>query len=316
MTALEFETLHEPRWAELERWTQAKQTTLRPAAFLALYRQCCEHLVMAQSRGFPPHVIERLSSVTSRAHQIIYRQNDFGASRISHALLNAFPAAVYAQRRFMIAAALLLLVPTVAMGLAVYLKPDLILNVVGGQTASQFERMYGPAAESIGRTRDANSDWGMFGFYIMNNIGIAFQCFATGVAFGLGSLWFLIMNGVFGGAIAGYVTALGYGARFYSFVVTHSAFELTAIVLSGGSGLRIGMSVLFPGRVPRMAALQTAAHGTSVIVFGAAVMLVIAAFIEAFWSSAVWVDPLAKYAFAAACWFLVILFFVRRARAS
>lgn len=30
----------------------------------------------------------------------------------------------------------------------------------------------------------------MFGYYIMNNIGIAFQTFASGLLFGLGSLFF------------------------------------------------------------------------------------------------------------------------------
>ncbi len=45
-------------------------------------------------------------------------------------------------------------------------------------------------------------------------------------------------------------------------------------------------------------------------------MLVIAAAIEAFWSSAAWVEPRAKYIFAAGCWTLVGLFFLRRSHAS
>jgi uncharacterized membrane protein SpoIIM required for sporulation len=150
----------------------------------------------------------------------------------------------------------------------------------------------------------------------MNNISIAFQCYVTGILFGLGSLFFLLSNGVYGGAIAGYVTARGYGGTFFSFVATHSAFELTAIVISGGAGLRIGRSVLLPGRLPRLLSLQIAARETSTLIFGAAVMLVIAAAIEAFWSSAAWVSPQAKLACAAACWMLVILFFVRRPNAA
>jgi len=156
----------------------------------------------------------------------------------------------------------------------------------------------------------------MFGFYIKNNIGIAFQCYATGVAFGLGSLYFLLANGVFGGGIAGYVASLGYGGTFFPFVATHSAFELTAIVLCGASGLRIGQSVLLPGRRTRIAALELAARETSLIVFGAAVMLVIAAAVEAFWSSAPWVTSTAKYVCAGFCWILVLCFFLRRPHAK
>jgi hypothetical protein len=45
-------------------------------------------------------------------------------------------------------------------------------------------------------------------------------------------------------------------------------------------------------------------------------MLVIAAAIEAFWSSAAWVDPVAKFSGAAGCWLLVAIFFLRRPRAD
>ena len=91
----------------------------------------------------------------------------------------------------------------------------------------------------------------MFGFYIRNNIGVAFQCFAGGLFAGLGTLFFLAYNGAFSGAIAGYLTERGLSSTFYSFVATHSAFELTAIVLSGAAGLRIGHALLAPGRRPR-----------------------------------------------------------------
>src|SRR5450631_2205393 len=151
--------------------------------------------------------------------------------------------------------------------------------------------MYSPSAESIGRLRDAGSNWMMFGYYIMNNIGIAFQCYVTGILFGIGSVIFLALNGTYGGAVAGYVSALGLGGTFFPFVATHSAFELTAIVLCGAAWLRVGRSVLLPGRLRRLLSLQTAARETSVIVCGSAAMLVIAAAIEAFWSSAAWVAP-------------------------
>ena len=99
----------------------------------------------------------------------------------------------------------------------------------------------------------------MFGFYIRNNIGIAFQCFAGGIFAGLGSLFFLAFNGVAAGSPAGYLTARGHGETFYSFVVTHGAFELTAIVLAGAAGLRLGHALLVPGRHTRRAALERAA---------------------------------------------------------
>ena len=53
-----------------------------------------------------------------------------------------------------------------------------------------------------------------------------------------GSIFFLAFNGAFGGALAGYLTERGLSGTFCPFVATHSAFELTAIVLSGAAGLQ------------------------------------------------------------------------------
>jgi uncharacterized membrane protein SpoIIM required for sporulation len=316
LTPLEFESAQASRWAELEKLVARDETELDPERFLGLYRLCCEHLALAQARGFPAHVIERLSIATARAHQIVYRRSEFGLAGVLRILTVAFPRAVRVNRLCVFIATALLMLPALAIGVATYLHPDLVLSVVDSRTAAQFEQMYGPAAQSIGQLRDSGDDWSMFGFYIMNNIGIAFQCYVTGVLFGLGSIFFLFWNGIYMGAIAGYVSARGFGATFFSFVVTHSAFELTAIALCGGAGLHVGRSILFPGRLNRLVSMQIAARDTSSIVFGAAVMLVIAAGFEAFWSSATWVTPAAKYACAAACWTLVMLFFARRPRAD
>ena len=316
MTPLEFETAQASKWSELEKLLSREEKQLDPERFLDLYRMCCEHLVLAQARGFPANVIERLSILTARAHQIVYRRNEFGLARVLRFLNVTFPQTVRDNWGYVLTAAALLVLPAVAIGLATYFRPDLILSVVDSRTAAEFEQMYGPAVKSIGHARDSGDDWSMFGFYIMNNIGIAFQCYVTGVLFGLGSVFFLFWNGVYMGGIAGYVTARGFGTTFFSFVATHSAFEITAIALCGAAGLRVGRSILFPGRLTRLVSMQIAARDTSAIVFGSAVMLVIAAAFEAFWSSATWVMPTAKYACAAACWALVFLFFIRRPRAN
>jgi uncharacterized membrane protein SpoIIM required for sporulation len=148
----------------------------------------------------------------------------------------------------------------------------------------------------------------------MNNIGVAFQCFASGLMLGIGSLFFLAFNGVLAGAVAGYLTERGLAETFYSFVVTHAAFELTAIVLSGAAGLRIGHSILAPGRHTRTQSLVSAARESIVIIYGAAGMLLIAAAIEAFWSSAKWIPPVMKYSMAGICWLAVLSYLTLQGR--
>ncbi len=107
--------------------------------------------------------------------------------------------------------------------------------------------MYSDAADSHGPAEEVATNWAAFGHYIRNNIGVAFRCFAGGLFFGLGSTFFMVYNGALLGAVGGFLTERGLGHNFYSFVVTHGAFELTAIVLSGAAGLRIGHALLAPG---------------------------------------------------------------------
>jgi hypothetical protein len=125
-----------------------------------------------------------------------------------------------------------------------------------------------------------------------------------------------VYNGAFSGAIAGYLTERGMAATFYPFVATHSAFELTAIVLSGAAGLRIGHALLAPGRLTRRQALVEATQASAVVLYGVAAMLLVAAGIEAFWSSAQWLAPPIKYGVAGLCWVAVLAYFTLQGRRS
>jgi uncharacterized membrane protein SpoIIM required for sporulation len=218
------------------------------------------------------------------------------------------------QRRYVAVAAATFVLPTIVLGFLVYFRPELILSVVNSETAASFEEMYSPAADAIGRSRTATTDWMMFGFYIRNNVGVAFQCFAAGLFAGLGSLFFLAYNGAFSGALAGYLTERGLSPTFYAFIATHSAFELTAIVLAGAAGLRIGHALLSPARLTRRQSLVQASRESMVLIYGLTGMLLVAAAVEAFWSSATWIAPAIKYGVAAVCWLAVLGYFTLQGR--
>jgi uncharacterized membrane protein SpoIIM required for sporulation len=328
MTPLQFERLHQDEWSELATLLSVIQARKRPSAMLArdepsaeritaLYRRTCEHLALARERSYPTYITTRLEQLTADAHQTIYYQRVFGLGALRRMITHGFPGAVRRDGAYMAIAVAVFVIPTIVLGLIVYFSPSLILSMMGPEQASEFDQMYSPVARSIGRVRTADTDWIMFGFYIRNNIGVAFQCFAGGLFAGVGSLFFLAYNGALGGAVAGYLTERGMASTFYSFVATHSAFELTAIVLSGGAGLKIGHALLAPGRLTRGAALVRATEESAIIIYGVAVLLFIAAAVEAFWSSAAWLPPSVKYSVAAICWASVIGYLViqgRRAR--
>jgi uncharacterized membrane protein SpoIIM required for sporulation len=324
MTPLRFEQMYQEEWAELETLLDcvlgrsvdksAVRSEVSGARVAALYRRACEHLALARARSYPSYIVDRLERLTADGHQAIYQQHEFGFARVKAMVAVDFPAAVRKQRRYVAVSAATFVLPTIIIALLVYWRPELILSMVSSETALSFEEMYSPAADSIGRLREASTDWMMFGFYIRNNIGVAFQCFAGGLFAGLGSLFFLAYNGAFAGAIAGYLTERGLSSTFYSFTSTHSAFELTAIVLAGAAGLRIGHALLAPGRLTRAQALVYATQDSAIVLYGVTAMLFIAAGVEAFWSSASWLDPRVKYGVAVICWMAVLGYFTLQGR--
>src|SRR3546814_14781544 len=109
--------------------------------------------------------------------------------------------------------------------------------------------MYDPDASRLGRFAERGSadDWLMFGYYVMNNIGIAFQTFASGLLFGLGTLFFLLFNGLTIRAVAGHLRAIGYHPPFWSFVIAHDALDLSAIPHAGPACPQPRVPLLTPG---------------------------------------------------------------------
>src|SRR5262249_39672962 len=150
-------------------------------------------------------------------------------------------------------------------------------------------------------------------FYVYNNVGIAFQCFATGVLFGLGSVFYLIYNGLVMGTVVGWVAHQGHGTNILTFVCGHSTFELTAIVIAGAAGLQMGYALVATGGLTRWGSLRAQAREIAVLVLGAAGMLLCAAAIEGFWSPSS-VPKQVKWAAAGGLALLVTLYFLLAGR--
>jgi len=316
-----FETRHKAEWERftlaLERLEHGKDTS-QVASFPKAYRRLCQHLALAQERGYSSFLIDSLQQLVLRGHQQLYRHRSrFGANLLGFILAD-FPRLVRAEWPFVLAAGLVFFGSLIGFALLVYAFPELVYNLIPAEQVRDMQSMYDPVAGHLGRSaeRAASEDWVMFGYYVMHNIGIAFQTFASGLLLGVGSAFFLFYNGLIIGAVAGHLTEIGFGQTFWSFVIGHGAFELSAIALAGAAGLKLGWAVIAPGRLTRGEALVQAARKSVLLVCGVMLFLLIAAFIEAYWSSKTGVTPPIKYAVGAALWLAVAayLLFAGRTR--
>lgn len=276
------------------------------AALPELYRRLCHQLALARSRSYGGYLVERLNQLALRGNQQLYAGGAASSwEAIGRFVTRDFPRHVRREGRLVGVAAALFFGSLLATLVAVRANPDLAFSILGPGQAVQFEQMYDPESQE---PRPADTDFGMFGHYVYNNISIAFRTFASGLVAGIGAVVILLYNGLMIGAVAGHLGNSGLGETFYPFVIAHGAFELIAIVLAGAAGLRLGLALLAPGRLSRGRAISEAARGAVPLVFGLTGMLLVAAFIEAYWSSTVTLPLAVRYGVGAALWVLVVAY--------
>ncbi len=312
----QFEQLYQPLWhvlemqiVELEK-PDGQLTSEELASFASRYRRLCHFHALARDRHYSSHLVDKLGDLVVRGHQQLYRRKQPFFQQFISFIVAGFPRLVREQQAYIWWATALLYVPGLLIYCAILWQPDLVYTITSPDQVSSFEEMYDPANRTLGAARESDTNVQMFGYYISNNIGVSFRTFASGILLGVGSIFFLVFNGLLMGAVAGHLTNAQFTETFFSFVVGHGSFELTAICISGAAGLKLGYALLAPGNFTRVESLKRASAIAIRLVYGVIIMLVIAAFIEAFWSSNNILMPWQKYLVGGFLWALVIGYLV------
>lgn len=276
------------QWAELEmlcgqlevRGRTSRRTPGSISRFATLYRSACADLALANAYQLPPATIAFLHRLVGRAHNQLYRSTSQGVSSWVDMVLRQSPKAIFNDVCVRIAALVFFGLFTLSMILASNesLFPGYAERVLGGQQISTME-------DSFEQPLSASTDHYimMSGFYIQHNTSIGLQCFAWGILL-VPCLIITSFNAVVLGASFGYMAREGSigGDNFFQFVTAHGPFELTAIALSAGAGLRLGVGLFATGGLRRTDSLQKNAIRALPIIAAAVVLFVLAAFTEGF----------------------------------
>lgn len=319
MTPGDFEHHNAERWAEYERLVDSVEDgkpTPHAEQLPRRFRELCLDLSLAESRMYGSRITERLNALVIRGYELIYRTRRGGWENAVAFVAVKFPQAVRREwRLFWLCSAVFWLPFFVTMFSAGH---DIrwIQALLGADGMASMEQMYGGREEQLSHLRsEYGSNFMMFCFYIYNNVAIDFRIFAGGMAAGLGTLFFLVFNGLHLGAAAGYVNHACNPESFWTFVAGHSSFELLGMTVSGMAGMRLGLAILRPGRLPRVRALVEASKQALPLIYGAALLTTLAAVVEGFWSAQPLPSTL-KYAVGIIGWVLHIAYFLMAGRRS
>ncbi|GAB2869161.1 stage II sporulation protein M [Pseudoduganella ginsengisoli] len=312
MKQQQFEQQHGALWEEISAILENRSP--QPGALPALYRRLSQCLALAEQRGYSPALTDYLHALSSECHMRLYGTVAERPRALMQWMLHDFPCRVRSEWRLLVAAMLAFWATALVLGLLVWYQPQWAYSFMDPDQLEHMRHMYSPGSIRLGRG-GAEGDVMMFGYYIWNNVSIGFRTFAGGIFGGLPALFSLAFNGVHLGIVASWLSRdPATTNNFWSFVITHSSFEITGLVLSGMAGMRMGLAMLAPGRMTRRHALVTASRAMFPVAVGAALLTVLAAFVEAFWSASTAISPVIKYAVGGGCWIAVIAFLVLAGR--
>ena len=249
----------------------------------ALYRALCFDLSLIQSRDWGTSLGRYLNGLVSRGHNCLYRSRPGSVRAVLEFVVLEFPRLLRANAAYFWLALALFVIPGAVSGTVVALDPSQAGRIMPGQSQAQMEQMYSESISESGSGLDEGRAV-MAGFYVRNNVGIAFQCFALGAFAGIGSMVVLVYNSIYLGAVTGLLIGKGHSRNFFEFVIGHGSFELTAIVIAGTAGLVLGRAIVHPGKHAWKDALRERGLVAVKLALGAGAMLGLAAIIEGFWS--------------------------------
>jgi uncharacterized membrane protein SpoIIM required for sporulation len=236
-----------PAWDRLQQLT--RQVDRDPRALtepeldevVQLYQRASAQLSHARTYYADPALTAHLTRVVAEASGALYGNRPRSWRSIVDFFASTFPAAVWANGRFVALASALLVVPALVMLVWLTNSPE-ALDATGSPSQravyaeEQFETYYSDSPSAEFAT-----------FVGINNIWVSFLAFAGGATAMLPGIVILVVNGQAIGQAGAWMTTEGEATTFWTLIAPHGLLELTSIVLAASAGLRLGWTLFVPG---------------------------------------------------------------------
>lgn len=250
--------------------------------FSRLYRSASSDLSLARSRG-RTDVADYLNQLLGRAHNRLYVRRSGRRSRPAEFFGSTIPATFKQCLPYWLFALGLLLLSMTVGWVATAHNPAWADSLAGEGMRGQMETFL-KSGESPGQYFQSASEslgsGGLSGFLMTNNIQVALMCFAFGIAWGLGTVFVLVRNGLMLGAALGLGAYNGKLMLMVAVVAPHGVVELSAVVVASAAGLRLGYALINPGDYTRRDALVVAARQAGQLALGTIPMFIFAGLVE------------------------------------
>ncbi len=266
------------KWVEFEQTLKQKQKD--PDSLSNLFVQVTDDL--SYSRTFYPNRSVRvyLNNLAQQIFQSIYKNKKEKGNRFAIFWKEELPFIMYQTRKELVVS---FLVFALAMGVGVLSSaydPEFYRLILGDSYVEMTKENI-RSGDPMAVYKKMN-EVDMFLGITINNLFVAFYTFILGVIMSIGTLSFLLYNGIMVGSFQYFFVEQGLFRESFLTIWMHGTLEISAIIIAGAAGIVMGNGLVFPGTYSRLQSFQVSARRAIKIMLGITPIFVFAAFIEGF----------------------------------
>jgi uncharacterized membrane protein SpoIIM required for sporulation len=262
-----------------------------------LYERTGAGLMKISTFAAEPNLVRSLESLLTRA----YAELQTGDSRnyklsLRRWLFRTFPQTFRRHSRFFWMALLLTIVGGFFGGAAVIFDPDAKAAIAPFPNLLQNPAERVKEEESKTNPILVTSQSRFSAMLITNNTKVSILALALGVTWGIGTLILLFYNGVVLGAVIFDYVRAGQSVFLMGWLLPHGVIEIPAILIAGQAGLLLGQALIgWNSKENLTQRLRSVAGSLVTLISGAALLLIWAGLVEAFFSQ--YHEPILPYPF-------------------
>jgi len=279
VTEIAFLNENAENWKEYETILGSKNNS-SPDFHAELFIKITDDLSYAQTY-FPDSETESyLNSLASRIHHKIYINKKEKQGRFAFFWKYELPKELLVSRKYIFYSLIIFLV-TVLIGVVSSANDGEYSRIILGDSYVNMTIDNIEKGDPMGVYKDMDS-WSMFFFIAFNNVKVMISIYLLGLILSLGSVYYIFIHGIMIGTF--HYLFYEYNILEESLITVwiHGTIEIFTLIVSGGAGIMLGNSILFPKTYSRKNSFLIGAKSSAKIIFALIPFIIFAAFLESF----------------------------------
>jgi uncharacterized membrane protein SpoIIM required for sporulation len=264
-----------------EKWSQFEQSaTNDPDEIAERFIKITDDLAYAKTFYPKSKTTAYLNGLASKLHQSIYKNKSEKSNRIITYWKYELPLLFKTYQRQLLYSFIFFVIFCLMGALSAKYDPNFLKLILGTDYVEMTNENIAKG-DPFGVYKSHN-EFTMFFMIGANNIFVSFVMFVSGIIFSVGTVFFMLKNGIMLGSFEYYFFSKGLGTQSILVIFIHGTIEISSLIIAGAAGLVLGNSFLFPKTYTRLASLKKGAKDGIKMALGLVPLFIIAAFFESF----------------------------------